>query len=554
MLQIKTAEGVALDLSTDAEFVIEMNQPLLSESRAVTPFSTAISFPATATNREVFGWYPVRYSIPSVLTVPASVYFCGLHVVSGFLKFDSIDGGKLQYTFSSAFTDLDEEISYEKTGIPLDDAIEGGEVSLPLIVNENAVAEHIYSNNRSIEPVAPEVKFRNYYGYDSEGATSWPVSCPAVSISAILKHVIGEAHANSAVYGFLDTLSILFRSAPVIIAGVKMMGGPMFDAGNRNAPMVTYGKLLAECMKMVCGAVYTRSGKTSLLNAAEILGDSVDATDYSSKVSDIYYAEVEPAQGYKFGFLDDADTFTADTLTGQGGNSEDDVQTYDDLFSVESARWTTKAFRVRDVGDVIARRIVNDSSIGGTGDDSALIDADVTWQNDKMAGTGTGKSEIFDATVNAHLPKVVPVSIRRFGQPDRLSRMLAPVVPAQAADADRSEDLYIGIVSQVAGYPCQFGRGDWYYTADRTLRHDTGAPALRTEALYERFHKEFARWISRDRVRVRCTMDMSALDLASVDLAKPVYFAGRRWLISRISATFRALGNTFETEGEFITI
>lgn len=558
MLQIKTAEGVTLDLSTDTEFVLEMNQPLLSDSRAVDTFSTAISFPPTATNREVFGWYPVRYSIPTVLTVPATVYFDGVHIASGFLKFDSIEDGKLQYTFTSAYTDLDAEISFEKTAF-MEDALGGGDVSLPLIVNANAVAEHIYTNSRLVEPVEPTVKYRNYYGYDADGNVAYPVSCPAVRLSAILKSVTGEfpSGMDSGIYSFLASLAVLFRTAPrEIIATKTGLEGTRFDVSDDNAPAVTYGQLLAECLKMVCGAAYTVSGKTRLLSAADILGSSAAAVDYSAKVSDVYSAEVEPAQGYKFGFEDDADTFTSDTLADQDGNCEHEVQSYNDLFSGKH-RWTNVALRVKDTGDVIARRYVPDSALAGSDydDDKAkLIDADVTWQNDKTAGVNPGKDDVFDVSVAAHLPKVAPTVVRRRGFPSTLSRLIAPIVPAEAADAERSGELYIGIVSTPEDYPCQFGRGDWYYTADLTLYHDTSVTPLRTAALYEKFHREFAQWIGSDRVRAKCSMAMTAFDLASVRLDKPVHFAGRRWLVSKITATFRASRSTFEAEGEFITI
>ena len=52
---IPIATGQPLDLAPDAEFEIQMEQPLLSDELPA-PFSTQISFPPTARNNEVFGF------------------------------------------------------------------------------------------------------------------------------------------------------------------------------------------------------------------------------------------------------------------------------------------------------------------------------------------------------------------------------------------------------------------------------------------------------------------------------------------------------------------
>ena len=77
MIEIRTKAGVVLDLAPDAEFEIEMSNPLLEGDGIPVAFSTSITFPPTETNRTVFGYLPAMMLPPTVLRVGVYIFCSG---------------------------------------------------------------------------------------------------------------------------------------------------------------------------------------------------------------------------------------------------------------------------------------------------------------------------------------------------------------------------------------------------------------------------------------------------------------------------------------------
>ena len=117
MVDILTDTGVFLDLDPDAEFEITIENPLLQEDRIPVPFSTAIAFLPTPTNKRVFGYLDTMMLEPTVRELAATILAGGIPLYAGTLVYDSIDeDGRINYTFSGK--DLQEEWSTKLWELP----------------------------------------------------------------------------------------------------------------------------------------------------------------------------------------------------------------------------------------------------------------------------------------------------------------------------------------------------------------------------------------------------------------------------------------------------
>lgn len=99
MVDILTDTGVFLDLDPAAEFEITIENPLLQDDRIPVPFSTAIAFLATPTNKAVFGYLDTMMLAPTVKQLGASILVGGVQLLAGSLIYDSIDeDGRINYS------------------------------------------------------------------------------------------------------------------------------------------------------------------------------------------------------------------------------------------------------------------------------------------------------------------------------------------------------------------------------------------------------------------------------------------------------------------------
>ena len=94
------ATGAVLDLDPDLSFALEIENPMLDDSGMPTAYSTQISFLPTPANLRAFGYFDMLMMDPQVKTLAAELWICGVMMFSGTLVYDSIEDGKLNYTFS----------------------------------------------------------------------------------------------------------------------------------------------------------------------------------------------------------------------------------------------------------------------------------------------------------------------------------------------------------------------------------------------------------------------------------------------------------------------
>lgn len=559
MLQIITSGGVSLDIVPDYEFQLEMEQPFLQDDGVPVMGSTDIAFLPSVSNRGVFGYYPAMLAEPDNKHVAATILFDGVPIVSGYLDYYGIEDGNLLYTFTqkNLFTEGNWEGLIGGSGVAdLSDAQLGGssrDFTAPPVINETAVAEHVYPNDEGITPVDLDVKFRNAYTLDT---SLCPPPCPALKLKTMLDGKSGGAISYpslTAATNILNRLALLARNKNQSIPWTMTDVGRIFFSSDM-LPSISWLDMLKELLKVLCSAAYIEGDGLIIKNFSEILSWGAGA-DWTDKVGDISSITKEPKANYKFGFsgMNDHDAFNPDAGTSVGGGTEyTTLANYYRVFSSGSTGSYVVA-KVTTGGDILSLRRVNIStSVFPAG--YRNVDADVIQRNMAPAENNVGADRTEDRSTSFILPRIVPVGIEYATSSGKeFARVLAPVVPALNPDGERSSEVYVGLIAGVSGYPIQFvDRG--YYFDSRTYTTSLSSTSLSPDALYQNIHRDFAEWLATDRKVVKAPLNLKAMDIPEIKLYHPVWFRGRRWLIKKLTLTFGAGSDHFDSEGEFISL
>lgn len=306
MIEIRTKSGVTLDLAPDAEFEIEMSNPLLEGDGIPVAFSTSITFPPTETNRTVFGYLPAMMLPPTVLRVGVYIYCSGIQLLSGSLVYDNLDEyGNLNYTFTER--ELEDDLNRKIWQLDLPHSQTASEPHLP---TADQLAANVRSGSVSgvgapllFDPDGAVTKFHNIPTRTTETRFT-----PCVSVRRMISAVPAfKLNDNGAIYS-LDEIFILGLHKD-FTGNIKGYGDILSIANS--LPDVTLIDVMKEVCKMLCATIYKDGDKYALVNFA-LVGYAV-TNDWDAKVRDTFTLSGEPAQGYGFGWPSET--------SGNGGSS-----------------------------------------------------------------------------------------------------------------------------------------------------------------------------------------------------------------------------------------
>lgn len=306
MIEIRTKSGVTLDLAPDAEFEIEMSNPLLEGDGIPVAFSTSITFPPTETNRTVFGYLPAMMLPPTVLRVGVYIYCSGIQLLSGSLVYDNLDEyGNLNYTFTER--ELEDDLNRKIWQLDLPHSQTASEPHLP---TADQLAANVRSGSVSgvgapllFDPDGAVTKFHNIPTRTTETRFT-----PCVSVRRMISAVPAfKLNDNGAIYS-LDKIFILGLHKD-FTGNIKGYGDILSIANS--LPDVTLIDVMKEVCKMLCATIYKDGDKYALVNFA-LVGYAV-TNDWDAKVLDTFTLSGEPAQGYGFGWPSET--------SGNGGSS-----------------------------------------------------------------------------------------------------------------------------------------------------------------------------------------------------------------------------------------
>lgn len=570
MTGIRTSDGVWLDLTPDAEFELTIENPLLRDDRTPSSWSTDITFPPTTLNKRVFGYLGALMTEPSVKRLGATIASGGLGLFDGTLEYDGIDeAGNLVYTFSTKSPDNDWDVKiHELPGLLYDetsgytyggllDALKAGnieDVHLPLVINETLTAEAACSDyipgsahssdGSGSSGTRPSLKELDWGNLDmkyrnSPGATSHVATIPAVGIMRLLSQAIGEDGAG-------DLSSELGRLVIFATWWTKFSRQATvyeYDIGGA-LPDIDLRELVKAVCSMFCAAVFNDRGRFILHTARAVLG-SAEAVDWTGRVSDEFSSERVEAEGYELSYA--------------GGESEaSGVLETDGTVSSLAALLDRKSEEYEAVehsglGDIFSARSADvNVLIAGTSDHPAGRYETITEflcdrLSEPVPAVSGDEEEKMSVQIGLHLVRCVPARIYWCNQSFRTiesAERMAALLPLPSVESDRPADAYVAVLH--AGQASDKG------TVMGSYGDSSAGLDITPAGLFDKYHKEFAEWVGKDRQRLKVSLDLSVYEATAFRMWSKVLILGRPFLVEKLTIRFRADSDDTETGADLI--
>lgn len=550
MIEIITKDGISLDLSPDAEFEIEIENPMLDDSHIPVPFSTAISFLPTLTNKKVFGYIGAMMLEPSVKKIPATIFSGGIPLISGTLIYDGIENKTLNYTFSAK--NVEQEFGgyiHEVAPIPIigdnypptkvlepllnqikDDFIVK-DFTVPMIVNANEVAKEDAYLVGTVDGVASDIKYRNYY-WDIYASIS-----PVVMVSAILRNINIEVNETQ-ISDLFNTIGILALHREIgHPTGFIRYGSHIFLDIKRLLPECTMEDLLNNVLKIICGSIFLNKDSYVLFGNSELL-ESKDIYDWDDKVSDVYSLSSEEGMLYDFGYKEEStgnDNFDKTQELASADN-------YQKIIEAVTGKEEYVAIKRTDTGCVYSgkTRIHERTSRPSGTIQTNYPYFDVIYRADSISSKESDEGmSTYNARSDFKLVKCIPVRTTNIS--DRLISerdSVCPVIEFPKLDGSRPKDVYVGIVSHN-----QFTDSGRIFTQNGSPMYadeiNSGLSLLPDE-VYDKYHRTFAEWISKDKQLISAEFNLSAAEISNFRIWKKVMIRSRLFVIKKATVTLQA--------------
>lgn len=567
MIEILTKTGIRLDLEKSCSFAIEMENPMLDDSGIPCAFSTEITFLPTMTNLRVFGWMDGMMSEPNNKEIAVDIFISGIRLFPGTLLYDSIENGNLKYTFSGR--DIEDALSMKIYDLPLfaksvspEDYLEimkmvhEGKTSgwgAPPVVCKDLLLQ------KDVIDVDPNVKYRNIFNtYDinqiySAGANNVrAMFAPAVKVGYILESFFTK-YGISCPSSMKDIaiLGLYKNDDPIFLT--KMMLGYMSVA--EHLPDITALDLLKNSLKLICSSLFRDGDGFIIVNKSDVLAGS--PVNWSGKISDNYTISKADRMFFTFGYSND------------DSESQDFKETARDLrIEIEEKNNLTSVFdtlcyktdyavvKSKKTGDVYSGK-ENYISSSNTKYNATM---DLIYHNVGKIVSGNEEDSQYDSTCEFKLVSCLPCRI--FSRNYNLStpyaleyiNAIVPVLEFPGLEEDRSSEVYVGLL-----YGNQLVDKGVYYDyenapAEMDFVETSGEMNLTASALYDKYHKTFAEWITSDRICLKTDVNLSVFDIANFRMYNLVSVRGRSFLVKKLSLTFYADSENIKAEAELLSV
>lgn len=576
MIEIITTSGVSLDIDPSYEFEIEMENPMLDDTHIPIAYSTSIAFLPTAKNKSVFGYLAAMYREPDVKQLSVSIHAGGIPLFWGRLEYESMEDGKLNYTFAGR--DLEDEWSgyiHKLTHLSRMEINRGNshliqfdgylksirdgdtafikDFEIPMIVGEENITDVEYTKNDiGAEQVGYIVKYHNYYW-----APMMSVVTPAVKVASILAEAFKNVSISDNISTLYEALAILglHRSKQLCaLYGLQQTDNYnlLLDVADM-LPDCTVLDLVTNIARLFCASIF-RDGQSFVLKTnREVLADST-VTDWTDKVSDEYSLSREEEASYSFGFSNDdsENTYTTESeSSGTTGGSIVDVGTMLDVIQTIKNSSDYVAVRNLATGDMYSGKKMTVTT--ATNSQYTLPYMDMLLHKLHKVSSDDDKENSFDNSVDFKCVRCIPVtSVHDLGPTITLHQM-CPIIKFPAAEDERSSDVWIGalINNQLVN------KGVYFERPTSTIHSNTGEWAnsnlsLDPAVLYRRYHRPFAEWLSENRRVITTDVFLSLQEIADLRLYRKIMLYGQVFFIKKITHTFIANIENITTRVELI--
>lgn len=548
MIEIRTKTGVSLDLAPDAEFEIEMSNPLLEGDGIPVAFSTSITFPPSETNQTVFGYLPAMMLPPTVLRVGVFIFCDGIQLLSGSLIYDNLDEyGNLNYTFTER--ELEDDLNKKIWQLNLPHSQTSREPHLP-------TADQLAANVRAgsvagvgapflFDPDGAVTKFHNI----PERTTDTRFT-PCVSVQRLIDAVPAFQLYDSSVFGLSEIYILgLYKE---FTGNIKGYGDYLSIA--RSLPDVTLFDVIKEVCKMLCATIYKDGDRYVIMNFG--LVDYVVITkDWDAKVCDTFSLSAEPAQGYGFGWPKEDN--------GNSGEASDEITTVSTLKAVLNARQYGQYVPVRHEGVLSTPGTFDTYSVSPNyvmlEDHESVQVCEILNVYDEDIDEDINGGKV-DNHMSATLIKNVPTHYERevWDEDDSYPQggvwiqvadvyRMAGQVTFPADGSERDSKIIFGHF-----YNGQmFGKGIMMLDNGNDGTHGFPLAAYR---LSERFHNLYREWLAKDRQIISVDLNLDLNDIASFRFWHTVMIRSRKFIVKRLTLRLSARREGILSSAELISM
>lgn len=572
MIEIITRAGISLDLTPDALFEIELENPMLADEHIPVAYSTSISFLPTFKNKQVFGYLPAMLLEPQVKEVAVSIQVQGIPLFFGTLVYDGIEEGNINYSFSGrnleddwsgyihSLSHLSEKKFEYKADTPLScfaewwtyyaevkNNVVNTDFEFPTLVGAANITDIEHKNDIPLDKVDVSVKYRNYpYVFCT-------LCNPAIKVANILSKALMKTSISPLIAKRYESLAILGMYK-------KSAGNFEWDDLSINLvlrvadylPECTISSLVKNVLKMFCATLYRDGAGFKIITNKEIL-ESDNVIDWGNKITDSYTLSTEKKQGYTFHFNNDGSentgvTETSDTLQN-GASNIINVQSISEVLETSATHSEYVAMRHIGTGDIYSGKKVMMWNWISNSPGYTMPYLDMVLHKLEKYNTDEGESN-YDNAIDFHLVRCLPTKILPLGSSDMVHYM-CPIIQFPAAETERTSDIWIGTLMR--GQMVDKGRVFDDPTVTEPKEYVDEELSLDPTVLYNTYHKEFASWLAQDRRVVTCDVYLTPQEIAALRMYHKVSIYSQEFFIKKLSFTFSANSNHIGTRGDFIS-
>lgn len=563
MVEFIATDGIPVDLSPDQELAMTIENPLFASDRIPVAWTTDFEGPASERNCALFG-FPNAMLIPSVKReVNVEMRINSIPVLIGKLKLVGPSYGKLKFTFTGV--SIEDSLTGTLMNAPFNKwnfgilEFEDGEVpSTPGYALYMEVTTSAANNTR--EDFATPLMIRESHRDVGTFSMAFPEAylnfrqhdflIPVVKMNYILQTVFPECQLDSELNEYFKNIGIV---APYRTNGStydREYGSLDRDADGNHIldlaqamPNVTVVEFIENMLTAFCASLFiTKDRKRIISNRSIIKSDGF--VDWSDKISDDIEQVFEQGQNYEYGYSGIID----DEITG----AVIDCQTIASCLNQPSGTvvrclQTQDIYLVIDRKVVFASEIVYEKGIDLLKQDGAIVKEPAA--NDR---------DVFCATSKFTPVKCIPYNFHyKEGIYEHAANVMTPVVDVPPTGGIRPDKIQFGALCE--GFVNYFSNAvqftsngvlglvsDWAL-GGHTLYMNGGY------GLYERLHKDFAEWLDKDKAVTSARVNLSANDIANLEIWKKVMLYNRLYLIKCLTISLHTSNDAIYTEAEFVS-
>ncbi len=556
-------DGIRVDLAPNQDVSLSLENALFSNDHIPVAWTTDVELPISTTNSRLFGYPDTMLLAEQRREINVTMYVNGIPVMLGKLKLTGKSDGMLQASFVGV--SLEDSLVGSLKDAPfnrwefgsaspgqtslLDEVIAGAalnsreDFALPLMLRE--------SEKDTADNYTDDISFGSKY----LNSPKYNYVVPVVKLKYILQTVFADCKIDEAYSDYFGKIGIV---APYRKNSENTPGGLYnlpYNHSNTSLnfildlaeamPDVTVADFVKNMLTAFCATIFIFSGEKRMISNKAIIQDR-EFIDWTGKISDDIEQEFELGQSYEYGFSGISDTDITETIT--------DCTTIADCFNAAD----NILVRCTDTGDVY--RKIQRPYISGSGSHTFYANGLNLVRQEAMIPQETpDKSlDVFSATSDWIPVKCIPYVFNySIGMINWYDGVMLPIVDIPTVGGVRPSTIHFGLIETGVAAP-------YVPTAQLTSNGNIGgllglfSPTLSAlnltgeSGLYERYHKHFEEWLTRDKTITKTAVNLSATDIASLKIWKKVMLYNRLFFIKTLTITLNTSKDYIHTEAEFV--